>query len=110
MTIDEICQKVTGEISALRAEFKSEVGHIKESVSTLTDEVRAIKEHRYENGLDRGAMKHDVDYLKTTVERHIENHINRDDTKNQRNWQMWFLIISIIIGGLAGWIFYILRG
>ena len=106
MQIEEVCQKFMSEFSVI----KTEISHIKDSVGALTEEMRDLKNQRYENGIDKGTLKNKVEYLETSVEKHIENHINRDNTTSQRNWGLWLLIIGSVVAGLIGWGFAVLKG
>lgn len=40
------------------------------------------------------------------VETWVEKH---EESSKQKNWQLWFMFISAIVGGISGWIFAILR-
>ena len=63
-----------------------------------------------------GKLQTSVDYIEErmgkmekAIEKHLEHHDRRDEENRKRNWQLWVLIISVIIGGISGWFFALLK-
>ena len=47
-----------------------------------------------------------IDERVDKMERKMER---KEEQRQAKSWQMWFLIISVIVGGLSGWAFAILK-
>ena len=45
------------------------------------------------------------DYMKA----HKAYHDKLMEVQSARNWQLWVLIIGAVVGGLAGWIFALMK-
>lgn len=106
MDVNDLCQKVMGEFAGLNTKMESVTEEIKE----IKGDIREIRDGRHQNGLGAVKLESRLDVIEKSYEKHDKEHRKTLDNRDKRNWQMWFLIISIIIGGLAGWGFYLLRG
>lgn len=106
MEIDDVCREIMAEFAVLRAGQETQ-GY---AINEIKEEIKAIKEQRYENGMQKATLVNTVSTLGTQVKEHIAKHTTQNGIRSQRNWGLWMAIITITLGGIAGWLFAYLKG
>ena len=47
--------------------------------------------------------------LEDYMDKHLIYHQNEERIRRSRNWQLWILIISLVVGSFSGWLIALFR-
>lgn len=90
--------------------IKKDIEILKNDLAIIKEDISELKNYRMSNLEEKIRMDKRLEYAELYQREHKDYHEKLLERNNQKNWQMWFLVITVIITGVGGLIFGLLKG